>query len=74
MQLESKLRCPDCGHERVEHMPQDACQFFYDCTGRGTRLKLKAGDCCEFCSYGSVPCPPIQPQQAGGAGAAPCCT
>ena len=24
------------------------------------KLKPKAGDCCVFCSYGSVPCPPIQ--------------
>lgn len=74
MQIESKLRCLNCGHQRVEQMPQDACQFFYDCTGCGTRLKPKAGDCCVFCSYGSVPCPPIQAQQAGEPGAGPCCT
>jgi hypothetical protein len=41
-------------------MPTDACQFFYDCQGCGERLKPKAGDCCVFCSYGSVPCPPMQ--------------
>jgi hypothetical protein len=41
-------------------MPTDACQFFYDCKGCGERLKPLAGDCCVFCSYGSVPCPPIQ--------------
>ncbi|MGJ0427313.1 GDCCVxC domain-containing (seleno)protein [Methylocystis sp.] len=23
-------------------------------------LKPKAGDCCIFCSYGDMPCPPIQ--------------
>ncbi|MFC7697385.1 GDCCVxC domain-containing (seleno)protein [Bradyrhizobium sp. GCM10028915] len=73
MQLESTLRCPSCGHERLERMPQDACQFFYDCTGCGTRLKPKAGDCCVFCSYGSVPCPPIQAEEAGEAGGGPCC-
>jgi hypothetical protein len=49
-------------------MPTDACQFFYDCQGCGTRLKPKAGDCCVFCSYGNVPCPPIQ---AGGGCCAP---
>ena len=32
----------------------------YDCKGCGQRLKPKPGDCCVFCSYGSVPCPPIQ--------------
>lgn len=44
-------------------MPMDACQFFYDCAGCGTVLRPKAGDCCVFCSYGSVPCPPIQTNQ-----------
>jgi hypothetical protein len=60
MQLESTLTCPSCGHRFVEKMPTDACVFFYDCEGCGTRLKPLAGDCCVFCSYGSVPCPPVQ--------------
>ncbi|WP_246801162.1 GDCCVxC domain-containing (seleno)protein [Bradyrhizobium genosp. L] len=63
MQLVSTLTCPDCGFAANETMPTDACQFFYDCKGCGIRLKPKAGDCCVFCSYGSVPCPPVQ---AGG--------
>ena len=41
-------------------MPTDACQFFYQCTNCETLLKPKSGDCCVFCSYGSVPCPPKQ--------------
>ena len=60
MQLESTLTCPSCGRQSVETMPTDACQFFYDCLGCGMRLKPLAGDCCVFCSYGSVPCPPVQ--------------
>src|SRR5579871_710834 len=64
MQLESILTCPNCGFQAAEQMPLDACQFFYDCKGCGERLKPKAGDCCVFCSYGSVPCPPVQ--QDGG--------
>jgi hypothetical protein len=60
MQLESTLTCPSCGHRFVETMPTNACQFFYDCKGCGTWLKPLAGDCCVFCSYGSVPCPPVQ--------------
>jgi hypothetical protein len=39
MQLESTLTCRSCGHQSVETMPTDACQFFYDCKGCGTRLK-----------------------------------
>ena len=41
-------------------MPTDACVYFYDCKGCGVRLKPKPGDCCVFCSYGSVACPPMQ--------------
>jgi hypothetical protein len=57
---EAKLTCPNCGHVSRETMPTDACIYFYDCTGCGEVLKPKLGDCCVFCSYGSVPCPPIQ--------------
>jgi hypothetical protein len=57
MQTESTVTCPKCGHQATEQMPTDACQFFYGC---GERLKPLRGDCCVFCSYGSVPCPSIQ--------------
>ena len=60
MQLTSTLTCPHCGHRASETMPIDACQFFYECTGCATLLRPKAGDCCVYCSYGDVPCPPIQ--------------
>jgi hypothetical protein len=56
----STITCPHCGHAQSEMMPTDACQFFYDCKGCGLLLRPKAGDCCVFCSYGSVPCPPMQ--------------
>jgi hypothetical protein len=57
---ESTITCPKCGHRRAETMPADACQFFYDCRGCGERLKPLPGDCCVFCSYGTVACPPVQ--------------
>ena len=41
-------------------MPTDACMFFYVCEGCGSRFKPNHGDCCVFCSYGTVPCPPTQ--------------
>lgn len=56
----STLTCPQCGHREEERMPTDACQWFYDCKGCGALLKPRPGDCCVFCSYGSVPCPPEQ--------------
>lgn len=58
--LASVITCPSCGHRSEETMPTNACLFFYDCGRCKVRLKPKAGDCCVFCSYGSVPCPPIQ--------------
>ena len=60
MILESTITCPACGHRATETMPTDACQFFYDCKGCKSVLKPMAGDCCVFCSYGDVKCPPIQ--------------
>ncbi len=59
----STITCPKCGHSETEVMPIDACQFFYDCKGCGALLRPISGDCCVYCSYGSVPCPPVQ--QAG---------
>ena len=69
--LRATIMCPHCGHRHAETMPTDACQYFYDCTGCGQVLRPKPGDCCVFCSYADVPCPPIQ--AAGGKAAAGCC-
>ena len=45
-------------------MPTDACQYIYYCKACGQRMKPKQGDCCVYCSYGDVPCPPIQEEKA----------
>ncbi|MHB1098175.1 MAG: GDCCVxC domain-containing (seleno)protein [Burkholderiales bacterium] len=58
--LESDLTCPHCGFAKTEIMPVDACLYFYECTNCRAMLKPTAGDCCVFCSYGTVKCPPIQ--------------
>lgn len=58
----SILRCPVCANETEEQMPVDACVYFFECAGCGERLRPEDGDCCVFCSYGSVPCPPVQQQ------------
>jgi hypothetical protein len=63
LSLQSTLTCPECGHQATETMPTNACQFFYDCLGCGVLLRPKSGDCCVFCSYGTVACPPIQEQK-----------
>jgi hypothetical protein len=62
--LESVLTCPHCGFAKWETMPTDSCQFYYECCNCKTVLRPKAGHCCVFCSFGSVPCPPIQSSHA----------
>ena len=62
----SIIKCPHCGHKARERMLTNACQFYYDCTGCGVLLKPKPGDCCVFCSFGDVKCPPIQMDQGCG--------
>ena len=60
--LTSTLQCPACAGTAEERMPTDACQFFYECRHCGTLLRPRGTDCCVFCSYGTVPCPPVQQQ------------
>ena len=69
--LQTVITCPECRHKTAETMPQDACQFFYDCKNCGAILKALPGDCCVYCSYGSAKCPPVQASD-GQAGEA-CC-
>ncbi len=56
----STLTCPKCGDARAFEMPTDACQFFHECPACGAIVRPEPGDCCVFCSYGDVPCPPVQ--------------
>ncbi|MEZ4809083.1 MAG: hypothetical protein DSY83_04070 [Flavobacteriia bacterium] len=58
--LYSTITCPHCGNSKEEKMPTESCQFFYECENCGSILRPKNGDCCVYCSFGSVACPPIQ--------------
>lgn len=62
--IRSELTCPRCAHVSVETMPTNACRYFFECAQCHAVLKPLPGDCCVFCSYGSVSCPPVQ--QSGG--------
>ncbi|MGD0025289.1 MAG: GDCCVxC domain-containing (seleno)protein [Xanthobacteraceae bacterium] len=64
---QSIITCPRCGTVKTERMPTDACQIVYECAGCRIMLRPKPGDCCVFCSYGSVPCPPMQAERSGKA-------
>ena len=60
IKLESVITCPSCGHKKEEVMATNSCQYFYECENCKTILTPLQGDCCVFCSYGTVKCPPIQ--------------
>ena len=64
VELRSIITCPECGHRSTETMPTDACQYVYLCKQCGLQMKPKKGDCCVFCSYGDIACPPIQEERA----------
>jgi hypothetical protein len=57
---EARITCPLCGVEARKVMPENACQYFYRCTGCGEQLRPAPGDCCVFCSYADTVCPPRQ--------------
>lgn len=60
------VTCPECGHQSRETMPVDACLYLYQCAGCDALLRPKQGDCCVFCSFADVPCPPIQTARLTG--------
>ncbi|MFY9658757.1 MAG: GDCCVxC domain-containing (seleno)protein [Methylocystis sp.] len=60
LRLVSTLTCPSCGFQEALAMPEDACVIRQACASCGAELRPKLGDCCVFCSYGDVPCPPRQ--------------
>ena len=51
------IRCPRCGNEASEVIPDDACVIVYECQSCNAVLRPKAGDCCVFCSYSQDRCP-----------------
>lgn len=52
--LQSVITCPKCDFSKEEMMPTDSCQFFYKCSQCGTVSRPHTGDCCVYCSYGSI--------------------
>lgn len=60
IKTKSILTCPYCANTSEEDMALNSCQYFFECPNCKIILKAKEGDCCVFCSYGSVKCPPIQ--------------
>lgn len=74
IQLLSTLTCPECAGLSTNSMPTNACQFFYDCPHCAAKLRPLKGDCCVYCSYGDVACPPIQEAAERGESGGCCAT
>ncbi|MGV3707376.1 MAG: GDCCVxC domain-containing (seleno)protein [Gemmatimonas sp.] len=68
--LDSRLTCPFCGFAETLSMSTNACTFYHVCASCQLVLRPKPGHCCVFCSFGTVPCPPVQ----ADATRANCCT
>jgi hypothetical protein len=66
IRTEATITCPHCHYQAIETMPEDRCQIVYVCKNCEAILKPQRGDCCVFCSYADVPCPPIQEEQSQG--------
>ena len=62
MEIKKKkmITCPQCGFKKTETMDAHQCRYFYQCENCKVVLKPLKGDCCIFCSFGNVPCPPVQ--------------
>lgn len=58
--LKSVITCPHCGAKKEETMDENSCLFFYHCETCNKLLKPHEGDCCVFCSFGNINCPPVQ--------------
>jgi hypothetical protein len=65
VEMASLVTCPSCGGQRLEPMPEFSCLLAYTCSACGEILRPAEGDCCIFCTYGSVPCPVIQARRQG---------
>ena len=63
---QSVVACPNCGTRTETEMPTDACVVFFECESCHAVLRPKPSDCCVFCSYASVKCPPVQLRQDCG--------
>ncbi|MEQ1681554.1 MAG: GDCCVxC domain-containing (seleno)protein [Nitrospira sp.] len=62
---QSVVTCPRCGANAQREMPTDACIVIFECDSCRVVLRPKSGDCCIFCSFANVQCPPVQLQQGG---------
>lgn len=66
LELTTKLTCPECGASHEAVMPEHERLEVYTCPSCKAELKPRKGECCVFCSYGTVPCPAVQCEWENG--------
>lgn len=70
---ESTITCPHCRYKETLPIPDNYCLARWQCPSCGEELKPYEGDCCVFCSFGDVPCLPIQQENLCWEGHGMCC-
>lgn len=60
MFTEAVIACPFCGFKKNETMPAAYSEKEYTCAKCAKVLTPKEGECCVFCSYSNMICPPQQ--------------
>lgn len=63
--FQSTITCPICASDTTETMPEDSCVVRFECSSCGALLRPLSGDCCVYCSYGTVKCPSVQVARRG---------
>lgn len=63
VKTKANLTCPFCGVAQEVKMPETGCQYMHQCQKCGKVITAKEGDCCVFCSYADIKCPPKQLEQ-----------
>ena len=58
--LKTVITCQSCGMAEEIMMHPKLPEQKFVCKKCSAELLAQAGECCVFCSYGSVKCPPIQ--------------
>jgi hypothetical protein len=54
------IKCPHCKAEQETLMPNNSNQIAFVCSACRKTMLIAEGDCCVFCSYGSIKCLPKQ--------------
>jgi hypothetical protein len=56
----ANLTCPHCKKTYEVEMPVNYCQIVFKCLKCNENITPKKSDCCIFCSYTDIKCPPMQ--------------